>query len=244
MAYAYLSSPAHNLYIGCAKGGQHMRKKLVILFVTVSGLFLLFPPLPHNYSLTTVFRVTEEPVAITRGTYGSALTVNISFGDDEVKDWIEELKKPYPTLFIDTEWAGRFPETIRIINEKNIPTALLGQNGIAYEGDAELFLSQLEQFEDIFGVKPLWFRTADEVFPYFLLEILWESEVNAIGSTFMWSGGDIPPMTEGEIISIPHHRENRTNLLELKRLSDSRDFQSIEDVLFGAQGKMKKFPND
>ena len=106
-----------------------MHKKLLIIFLMCFGLILLFPPSPEKASFTSVFRVTEKPVAITRGTYGSALTVNISFGDDEVMQWIQELEKPYPLLFIDMDWAGRYPETIRIINDKNIPTGLLGDKG-------------------------------------------------------------------------------------------------------------------
>lgn len=219
-----------------------MLKKLTMLFILAAGLFLLLPPLSERYSITSVFRVTEEPVAITRGTYGSVLTVNISFGDDEVMDWIQELDKPYPTLFIDTDWAERFPETIDLIINKNIPTALLGQEGEVYEYDTELFINQLERFETLFGVKPLWFRTADEVFPVILHELLREAEVNALGSSLTWSGGDIPPVTEGEIISVPHHRTNRVQLLELNRLSESREFQTIEDVIFGTTGKMKKLP--
>lgn len=219
-----------------------MRNKLTTILIIACGFFLLFPPFPENYSIKTVFRATEEPVAITRGTYGSVLTVNISFGDDEVMNWVQQLEKPYPTIFVDIDWAGRFPETIRLIKEKNIPTALLGQNGDVYEDGTELFLSQLEQFENTFGVKPLWFRTADEIFPPFLHKMLWEAEVNAIGSTFKWSGGDIPPATDGEIISIPHHRANRVNLPEIKRLSETREFRTIEDVLFGAKVKKKKIP--
>ena len=46
-------------------------------------------------------------------------------------------------------------------------------------------------------------------FPPSLHSMLWEAEVNALGSSLIWKGGDIPPVTEGEIISIPHHRENR-----------------------------------
>ena len=220
-----------------------MYKKLIILFIITSGLFLLFPPFPKNYSLTNVFRITEEPVAITHGTYGSALTVNISFGDDEVLNWIKELKKPYPTLFIDMDWAGRFPETIRIIKDKNIPIALLGQDGSFYENDAKLLVNQLNEFENIFGEKPLWFRTKDEVFSNFLHELLWESEVNAIGSSYVWTGGEIPPEIKGEIISVPHHQKKRVNLAEIQKLFDSRDFQSIENVIFGVQGKTKKIPN-
>ena len=79
-------------------------------------------------------------------------------------------------------------------------------------------------------------------FPYFLHSMLLEVEVNALGSSFKWKGGDIPPMTEGEIISVPHHRGNRVSLIELKRLFESREFQSVEDVLFGTTVKMKKIP--
>jgi len=219
-----------------------MYKKIIIALIVSCGLFLLFPPFPKNYSLTSVFRVTEEPAAITHGTYGSALTVNISFGDDEVLNWISELKKPYPTLFIDMDWAERFPETIRIMKDKNIPTALLGQDSLAYENDAKLLVQQIERYEMTFGGKPLWFRTQDETFSQFLHELLWESEINAMGSSFIWTGGEIPPETKGEIISIPHHREQRINLAEINRLYESRDFQSIEDVIFGIQGKLKKIP--
>jgi len=219
-----------------------MRNKLIIIIMIVGGLFLLFPPLPESYSIKTVFRATEEPVAITRGTYGSVLTVNISFGDDEVMEWIQELKQPYPTLFVDTDWVDRFPETVDLIKEKNIPTALLGSNGDAYENDVELLLNQIDIFEKTFGVKPLWFRTVDEVFTPFLHKILWESEVNALGSSFIWSGGEIPPATEGEIISVPHHRDKRVNLSEINRLSETREFQTVEDVLFGTKVKKKKIP--
>ena len=77
-----------------------MAKKLMILFILGCGLVLLVPPLPQSLSLVSVFRVTKEPVAITRGTYGSALTVNISFGDDEVKEWIQDTRKTISTPVI------------------------------------------------------------------------------------------------------------------------------------------------
>lgn len=219
-----------------------MQKKLIIIFILGFGLFLLFPPLPDKFPLISVFRVTEEPVAITRGTYGSALTVNISFGDDEVEQWIQTLEKPYPLLLVDLDWAGRFPETIRLITEKNIPIGLLGNEGNAYEADGRLLIEQIEQFENLFDKKPLWFRTIDETFPPFLHTLLWETEVNALGSSTIWTGGEIPPAIEGEIISIPHHRKDRLYLPELKKLTDSRDFQTIEEVLFGPLGKTRKLP--
>ena len=45
----------------------------------------------------------------------------------------------------------------------------------------------------------------DEVFPA-VLHMLWEAEINALGSSVVWNGGDLPPVTEGEILSVPHHR--------------------------------------
>ncbi|AOV06560.1 hypothetical protein [Sporosarcina ureilytica] len=220
-----------------------MRKKLLILFIVGCGFFLVFPPLPEKLSLISVFRVTEEPVAIVRGTNGSALTINISFGDDEVKEWIETLEKPYPLLLIDNDWAERFPETIQLIQKKKIPTGLLGHKGEAYEFDAKLLVNQAEKYEILFEEKPLWFRTIDENFPHFLHKVLWEAEINALGSTVTWSGGEIPPVTEGEIISVSHHRNDRIYLPELKQLTESRDFKTLDEVLFGPVGKMKKIPN-
>ena len=105
-----------------------------------------------------------------------------------------------------------------------------------------LFIEQLEQFEKIFGVKPLWFRTIDEVFPTTLHSMLWEAEINALGSSVVWNGGDLPAITKGEIISVPHHRENRVNLAELKRLDKDRTFISVEAMLFGTKVNIKKIP--
>lgn len=219
-----------------------MRKKIMVLLILGCGLALFFPPLPEKLSPVSVFRITENPVVITRGTYSSALTVNISFGDDDVEEWIQTLKKPYPLLLVDPDWARRFPETIRLINEKSIPIGLLGHEGAVYEKNEQLLNKQIEQFESFFDEKPLWFRTIDEVFPSSLHALLWKAEINALGSTITWDGEGIPPIVEGEIISIPHHQKNRIYLSKLKKLTESRDFQTIEEVLFGPIGKTKKIP--
>jgi hypothetical protein len=219
-----------------------MRLKYIIIFMICCVLFVLSPPFPNQNPLTAVFRVTEEPAVIVRGTSGSALTVNISFGDAEVEQWIQELSKPYPLLFVDTEWAERFPETVRLISEKNIPVGLLGHEGKDYEQNIPLFIDQVQRFEILFGKKPLWFRTMDEIFPHSLHMALWEAEVNALGSSVVWKGGNPPPVLEGEILSVPHHRSNRIKLAELKRLADTRTFITMEDMLFQTKAKVKKIP--
>lgn len=220
-----------------------MKKKYSMIVFFFLGIFILFPPLPNQMSLVSVFRVTEDPAVILRGTSNSALTVNISFGDSEVVEWLHKLKSPYPLLFVDMEWASRFPETVELIKEKNIPVALLGHDGNSYEKNISLFIGQIERFEMLFGSKPLWFRTLDERFPYSLQTVLWDTEVNALGSSITWLGGEPPTFSEGEIISVPHHRTQRVNFAEMERLNDGRTFASVEDVLFGTTTKFKKIPN-
>lgn len=220
-----------------------MRRKYFLIFIACLGLFLLFPPLPEQAPLTSVFRLTDEPAVIVRGASGSVLTVNISFGDVEVQQWIQGLGKPYPLLFVDTKWAERFPDTVRLIREKNIPIGLLGDEGNAYEQNTSLFTQQLEQFETIFKVKPLWFRTVDEIFPASLHTQLQKAEINALGSSLVWRGGDSPPVAEGEILSVPHHRDDHIALAELKKVYQGRTFTTIEDMLFKTTVKTKKIPN-
>ncbi|HJF31631.1 MAG TPA: hypothetical protein K8V56_07615 [Sporosarcina psychrophila] len=219
-----------------------MRNKYFIIVLMCCGLFLLLPALPKQLSPISVFRVTEKPAVIVRGSNGSALTVNISFGDIEVEKWIQELNKPYPLLFVDTKWAERFPETVQLIKEKNIPVGLLGDEGVTYEQNTPKFVKQLEQFEKTFELKPLWFRTRDEVFPLALSSMLWEAEINALGSSVTWSGGNPPPVTKGEILSVPHHREERIDFAELKKLDKDRTLITVEAMLFGTTVKVKKIP--
>lgn len=100
----------------------------------------------------------------------------------------------------------------------------------------------MNKYEKLFGEKPLWFRTTDETFPHYLQTLLWKAEINALGSTFTWTGGKIPPVIDGEIISVSHHRKDRIDLSKLEKLNESRDFKTLDEVLFGPVGKMKKIP--
>lgn len=220
-----------------------MRAKLFILISICIAAVLFFPTLPGSDSLKTVFRLTDEPhEVIVRGMSGSALTINISFGEDEVEQLIHELKAPYPLLLLDMEWAERFPEIVQLIKKRNIPTGLLGHAGMEYEQNTPLLIEQLEKYEELFDSKPLWFRTSDEQFPHSLRNALWDTEVNALGSSVQWLEGEPPPVIEGEIISLPHFREKRVSLSSLKKLNETRQYKSLEDVLFNMSLKTKRIP--
>lgn len=205
-------------------------------------VLVLWPSSITAPQILNVFKLTEEPDVVVRGTTGSALTLDISFGDAALEKWIAELQAPYPLLLVDTAWAMRFADSAELIRKKNIPVALLGKEGAAYEEDSSLFNKQLEEFTILFGKKPLWFRTSDEVFPKPLQDALWKHEINALGSTLRWKGGKLPPHKEGEILAAALERKGTATLDDVDRLLDSREFQSVEDVLFATDVKTKKIP--
>lgn len=219
-----------------------MLKKFSSILIICTLIFVLWPSTITAPKILSVFKLTQEPDVVVRGTTGSALTLDISFGDTALEDWISEIEAPYPLLLVDTAWAKRFPDSAELIRKKNIPVALLGNEGAAYEKDAELFTKQLEDFTLLFEKKPLWFRTSDETFPKHLQETLWKYEINALGSTLRWKGGKLPPHKKGEILTVSLERKGKTTLDDIDRLRASREFQSVEDVLFATDVKTKKIP--
>lgn len=206
-------------------------------------LFLLLHSLTTRPPLLPVFTVATKPAVITAGVTGSALTVNLAFGDQEVEEWLNQLEPPYPLLFVDLDWAERYPSLIEIISEKNITIGLLGKNGDAYMNSKTLLEKQLLQYEEIFQAKPLWFRTADERFPKELVTTLLQKEINALGSSIRWTGEDLALEQKGEIVSVSSYKNDQLDFTALQQLANTHTFETIDQVLFNVQSKKKKFPN-
>lgn len=215
-------------------------RKYIVLFLFLF-FFLLSPPYETISKIIPVYKITDQPSIITRGSHGSALTVNISFGDATVFKWIQQLEKPYPVLFIDMDWALRFPETIQLIIDKNIPVGLLGKED-RYYTDFKILEQQLHEFDTIFSAKPLWFRTKDERYSPELVDYLFAQEINVLSSTIQWNGKQIPSHIPGEIIAVPHTETTRVELQTIEKLSKGRIWLPIEEVLFHLSTKSKKFP--
>lgn len=187
--------------------------------------------------------MTEQPEVITKGTYGSAVTVNISFGKEDVIQWLESLQGPYPLIMADLDWLNRSPKAVEILIKKKIPVGLLGKDGMTYEENPSLLEKEIQGFEKVFGKKPLWFRTADEEFSDGLRNSLYQHEINALGSSVFWStSGQKPKLGKGDILSIPYHREEKISFKTIDDLRSSHDFHSVEDVIFGVSVKTKKYP--
>lgn len=218
-------------------------KKLAVLvgLVIVLGLVLFNVP-KQMPSLLPVFQLTEKPAVISKGSYGNTITIDLTFGRDDVEKFVTELQAPYPHFFISIEWIERSEEIIEVMKDKNIPISLLGKNGSTYIENPTLFKKEVKQFEQVIGEKPLWFRTIDYEFPIELQKDAWGQEVNLLSSSKYWSN-KVPSFEKGDILSIPLHQSERIDMQQLAKIVQSTEMITIEQNIFGLKVKTKTFPN-
>lgn len=170
------------------------------------------------------------------------LTVDLSFGREDVEEWITKLEKPYPLLFLDADWIERSPLIVKKINEKKIPVGLLGKESKHYEEESELLKKEIKIFQSAFGIVPLWFRTMDHSFPELLSKQVWEFQMNMVSASVNWTTGAAPSIKKGDIISVSLHQKPRVNLKDLNSFQRAHPFVSIEETLFGYSIQSKTFP--
>lgn len=190
----------------------------------------------------SVFKATKQPDVIASGSNGMTLTVDVTFGREDVEEWITKLEKPYPLIFLDADWIDRSPSIVKTIRTKKIPTGLLGSEGKVYEESPNLLIKEMKVFEEAFGVAPLWFRTVDYEFPNELKQYVWDQEMNMVSASVFWSKGKLPKVNDGDIVSLPLHQKDRVSFKKLNELQKAYPFQTIEETLFAFKTETKTFP--
>jgi len=215
-------------------------KKRIFITLFIVFVFLLF--IQQKEQWTSVFRVTDQPDVLMKGNHGVTLTVDLSFGREDVDEWITKLEKPYPLLFLDAQWIKRSPLIVKKIKEKNIPVGLLGQESKNYEENLDLLKTEIEIFQSEFGVVPLWYRTKDHSFPEPLKQQVWDSKINMVSSSINWTTGNPPTIQKGDIVSAALHKKTRVVFKELNAFQKAHPFVSIEETLFGYKTQTKTFP--
>lgn len=218
-----------------------LKKKLLLVGSFALLITLLFIA-PRNYSsILPVFQLTEKPTVISKGTYGKTVTIDLTFGKEEIENLLKDIEAPYPHFFISTEWMERSAPIIKTMQDKHIPIGLLGQDGAIYIENPGLFQKEVDQFEKAMGEKPLWFRTKDYQFPVEVQEIAWDQEVNLLSSSKYWDG-EVPVLSKGDVLSVPLHQEERVDIKQLTKLLKSQSFLPIEQNIFGLKMNTKTFP--
>lgn len=217
---------------------MHKTRYFLILFIVLSILIFI----QQEEELVSVFRVTEQPDVITSGSNGMTLTVDLSFGREDVEEWISSMERPYPLVFLDAEWIERSPLIVEIITNKKIPVGLLGSEGKMYEESPDLLTKEIKVFEQAFDRPPLWFRTVDYEFPNELKEKVWDQEMNLVSASVFWTKGKFPKVKDGDIVSTPLHQKERASFKKLKELQKAYPYQTIEETLFAFKTDTKTYP--
>ncbi|MFG3614026.1 hypothetical protein [Rummeliibacillus stabekisii] len=208
--------------------------------IVMLAILLVFIPTKNN--LLSVFRLTDEPNVILKGTYGKALTIDLSYADEEFIKWLNETKSPYPLLMVDPALLERSKTLVKVIKSKNIPVGLLGKSSEIYEENPSQLEQDIELFNTIMKQPPLWFRTKDYIFLPNVSNALWKQKINMLAASKMVTNSKEIKVSNGDIIAIPYHQEERITIKNLERLIESNQFGQIEEVIFGYSATTKKYP--
>ncbi|KGR75254.1 hypothetical protein CD33_11045 [Ureibacillus sinduriensis BLB-1 = JCM 15800] len=215
-----------------------VRKLLAtVVLVVIVTLFVY----PQRESIISVFRMTDEPLIISKGNYGQSLIVELSFSHEGLEEWLQSLKQPYPLLMLDADWIARSPKIVEQIKKQNMPTGLLGKQGAENSYSIEQFNKDLKIYEKHFNNKPLWFMTSDYEFGTNLQQAVFDQEINLLSPSMIYAKNNYQK-TDGAILSLKLHEKSKPNFEEYTKLIETEKFVSIEENVFGYTIKTKKIP--
>ncbi|MEK5233863.1 hypothetical protein MHB42_19440 [Lysinibacillus sp. FSL K6-0232] len=217
-----------------------VRKTLISLLLIVT-LFVFFKPI--NSTMISVFNIANAPTVVTKGHYGTSLIVEISFSDESLLDWLQTVKEPYPLLLLDAAWMKRSPEHIKVIQERKLPTGLLGpEDSVDKPVDIALVQKDIDTYEKYLKEKPLWFATRNHQYSQDLQKSLFQQQMNLLSPSLIWQGKQTPKMQKGDFVFIPLHQDLSISLKDLNTLMQQHQFMSIEENIFGYKVQTKKSP--
>lgn len=212
-----------------------------VLFTLTLSLLIAFFVFPQKESFVSVFKITDEPLVISKGNYGQSLVIEVTFSHDGLYEWLSTLKQPYPLLMLDADWIERSSKYVDLIKEKNINTGLLGPSG-AINSSTEMFLKDVAIYEKHFKKKPLWYMTADYEYPTELKQTVFNEEINLLSPSYIYTKDANYQQLKGAIISLPLHEHTSPNFEEYTKFMETQKFIPIEENIFGYTMKTKKMP--
>jgi len=218
-----------------------MIRKTLISLLLIGTLFVFLKPI--NSTMISVFNIANAPVVVTKGHYGTSLIVEISFSDESLMDWLKTVKEPYPLLLLDTDWIKRSPEHIKIIQERRLPTGLLGpEDSIEKPVNIDLVLKDIDIYEKYLKEKPLWFATRNHQYSQDLQKSLFQQQMNMLSPSLIWQGEKSPKLQKGDFVFTPLRQDSSFTFKELNALIQQNKFMSIEENIFGYKVQTKKSP--
>lgn len=217
-----------------------VRKTLISLFF-IGILFVFIKPI--NSTMISVFNIADAPAVVTKGYYGTSLIVEISFSDETLLDWLKTVKEPYPLLLLDAAWIERSPEHIKIIQERKLPTGLLGtEDSVDKPIDLAVVQKDINIYEKHLKETPLWFATRNHQYSQDLQKNLFQQQMNILSPSLIWKGEKSPKLQKGDFVFVSLHQNNRISFKELNTFLQQNKFMSVEENIFGYKVQTKKSP--
>ncbi|MGE7796160.1 hypothetical protein [Lysinibacillus fusiformis] len=218
-----------------------MIRKTLISLLLIGILFVFLKPI--NSTMISVFNIANAPVVVTKGHYGTSLVVEVSFSDESLMDWLKTVKEPYPLLLLDTDWIKRSPDHIKIIQERKLPTGLLGpEDSIEEPINIKLVQKDIDIYEQYLKEKPLWFATRNHQYSQDLQKSLFQQQMNLLSPSLIWQDEKTPKLQKGDFVFVPLHQDSSITFKELNTFIQQHKFMSIEENIFGYKVQTKKSP--
>ncbi|WP_369381831.1 hypothetical protein [Lysinibacillus fusiformis] len=218
-----------------------MIRKTLISLLLIGILFVFLKPI--NSTMISVFNIANAPVVVTKGHYGTSLVVEVSFSDESLMDWLKTVKEPYPLLLLDTDWIKRSPDHIKIIQERKLPTGLLGpEDSIEEPINIKIVQKDIDIYEQYLKEKPLWFATRNHQYSQDLQKSLFQQQMNLLSPSLIWQDEKTPKLQKGDFVFVPLHQDSSITFKELNTFIQQHKFMSIEENIFGYKVQTKKSP--
>lgn len=204
-----------------------MRRSIILFFIC---LFFLFFITKKPVELP-VFLLNSTPTVIANGQFHNAFILAISFEHESLIEFIESNDKPI-TYLVTVKLLNRSPNLSKTLHPASYQVGLLGETSEAYEQDTKLLQRELDNFEKIFHMKPMYFMTADSKYPKELLKQLATAEINAIAPTKLNSFNT--KLKEGQHVYIDINEGSTVSFSKMAHFLNSSTFTSIEETIFNS----------
>nr|WP_239581697.1 polysaccharide deacetylase family protein [Jeotgalibacillus terrae] len=221
----------------------------VIIFISVC-LFIL---LPGTSRVMEVSGVWPSPGIIYKGESGSALTFNITIGDESVRwllETLEEKNIDKATFFLDPAWVDRHPDLTEMIAEANVDVGIYDLHPSRYEKMTEKeidnHISTLLSFFKEHELNPRYYRTKDDLPAPEVVKRLRKQEllvVDFLIDDAMLAGGN--QKVDGAVIALdvvnnPETMKTRwANWEQAMSASSEVTYVSILELLASSDSKIK-----
>ncbi|KIL53678.1 hypothetical protein KP77_01730 [Jeotgalibacillus alimentarius] len=148
-------------------------RSIIVRFYSVLFVFIsvcLFILLPGTSRVMEVSGVWPSPGIIYKGESGSALTFNITIGDESVRwllETLEEKKIEKVAFFLDPAWVDRHPDLAEMIAEANVDVGIYDLHPSRYDKmtkkEMDDHISSLTSYFQEHELDPRYYRTKGDL---------------------------------------------------------------------------------